>query len=183
MFATRRGRSLLGQDGGGIGVDNLFSDWYHEGIGTEIMGRGKFSPHSGPWTKVGTEDEWRGWWGPHPPFHTPVFALTHHLRPALYKEGGTVFHFLNATPQKALEAALEAAYGLDVRISGGPTVVRGFLATGLVDLLHVVQVPILLGRACGYGDGLEGHEEQYELEAISSPSGVIHLTFTRIKSG
>ena len=179
MFATRRGRSMLGQDGGGIGVDNLFSDWYHEGIGAEIMGRGKFSPDTGPWTKVGTKDEWRGWWGPNPPFHTPVFVLTHHPRPALEMEGGTVFHFLDATPHKALEAAREVAGDLDVRIGGGPTVVRDFLAAGLVDLLHVVQVPILLGRGVRLWDGLEGLDEQYDVEAVASPSGVTHLTFTR----
>jgi dihydrofolate reductase len=94
-------------------------------------------------------------------------------------EGGTTFHFLDATPAEALEVAREAAGGQDVRIGGGPTVVRDFLAAGLVDHLHVVQVPILLGRGVRLWDGLEGLEEQYQLEAATTPSGVVHLTFTR----
>ena len=149
------------------------------GFGAEIMGRGKFGAQTGPWTDVGTDDEWRGWWGPNPPFHTPVFVLTHHPRPPIEMEGGTVFHFVDATPQEALDLAREAAGDLDVRIGGGPTVVRDFLAADLIDTLHVVQVPILLGRGARLWDGLEGVEERYDIEAVSSPSGVTHLTFTR----
>ncbi len=121
----------------------------------------------------------RGWWGPNPPFHTPVFVLTHHARPPIEMEGGTMFHFVDASPQEALDLAREAAGDLDVRIGGGPTVVRDFLAADLIDTLHVVQVPILLGRGARLWDGLEGVEERYNLEAVSSPSGVTHLTFTR----
>ena len=94
-------------------------------------------------------------------------------------EGGTVFHFVDASPQEALDLARGAAGGLDVRIGGGPTVVRDFLAADLIDTLHVVLVPILLGRGARLWDGLEGAEERYNLEAVSSPSGVTHLTFTR----
>ena len=94
-------------------------------------------------------------------------------------EGGTTFHFLDATPAEALEAAREAAGGQDVRIGGGPSVVRDFLAAGLVDQMHVVVVPILLGRGVRLWDGLEGLEERYAIESVSSPSGVVHLTFTK----
>jgi dihydrofolate reductase len=94
-------------------------------------------------------------------------------------EGGTVFHFVDASPQEALDLARQAAGDLDVRIGGGPTVVRDFLAADLIDTLHVVQVPILLGRGARLWDGLEGVEERYNLEAVSSPSGVTHVTFTR----
>jgi dihydrofolate reductase len=94
-------------------------------------------------------------------------------------DGGTTFHFIDATPAEALETARAAAEGQDVRIGGGPTMVREFLAAGLVDHLHVVQVPILLGRGVRLWDGLEGLEKQYELEAVSTPSGVTHLTFNR----
>jgi dihydrofolate reductase len=94
-------------------------------------------------------------------------------------EGGTTFHFLDAAPADALDAAREAAAGQDVRIGGGPTMLREFLAAGLVDHLHVVQVPILLGRGVRLWDGLEALEQQYEVEAVSAPSGVTHLTFTR----
>ena len=111
------------------------------------MGRGKFGPQAGPWTDLGTADEWRGWWRPNPPFHTPVFVLTHHACPPIEMEGGTVFHFVDASPQEALDLAREAAGDLDVRIGGGPTVVRDFLAADLIDILHVVQVPICSAAA------------------------------------
>ena len=174
MFATR-----FWDDAGTAGVDNAFAERHGPGIGAEIMGAGKFGVQTGPWTDVGADDEWRGWWGPNPPFHTPVFVLTHHPRPSIEMEGGTVFHFVDADPQEALELAREAAGGLDVRIGGGPTMVRDFLVADLIDTMHVVQVPILLGRGVRLWDGLEGIEERYDVEAVSSPSGVTHLTFTR----
>ena len=162
MIATQFGRSIImGQTGGSTGVDNAFAERLNVGFGAEIMGRGKFGPQTGPWTDVGADDEWRGWWGPNPPFHTPVFVLTHHPRPSIEMEGGTVFHFVDASPQEALDLAREAAGDLDVRIGGGPTVVRDFLAADLIDTLHVVLVPILLGRGVRLWDGLEGIEERY----------------------
>jgi dihydrofolate reductase len=179
MFATRFWHTMVGDAGGSSGVDNSFAEQFNLGVGAEIMGRGKFWPNTGPWTDVGTDDEWRGWWGPNPPFHTPVFVLTHHPRPSLEMEGGTVFHFVDASPEDALDLAREAAGDLDVRIGGGPTVVREFLAAGLVDTAHVVQVPILLGRGVRLWDGLENLDERYDTEAVSSPSGVVHLTLTR----
>jgi len=180
MIATTFGRSVLGGSGGSMGIDHAFASRHDPGIGAEIMGRNKFGPpQGGPWTAVGTDEEWRGWWGPNPPFHTPVFVLTHHPRPAIEMEGGTVFHFVDASPPEALDLARRAAGGLDVRIGGGPTTVRDFLAADLIDLLHVVQVPILLGRGVRLWDGLEGIEERFDVEAVSSPSGVTHLTFTR----
>jgi dihydrofolate reductase len=180
MFATRFGRTMFGQTGGSVGVDNAFAERHEYGIGAEIMGRGKFGPpQAGPWTGLGTEEEWRGWWGPNPPFHTPVFVLTHHPRPSIEMEGGTVFHFVDASPHEALDLARQAAGDRDVRIGGGPATVRDFLAADLIDVLHVVQVPILLGRGVRLWDGLEGIEVRYDIEAVSSPSGVTHLTFTR----
>lgn len=179
MFATRFGRSLLAESGGSTGVDHSFAAQHDVGIGAEIMGRGKFGPQSGRWTDLGTDDEWRGWWGPNPPFHTPVFVLTHHPRPSIEMDGGTVFHFVNASPPDALDLARQAAGGLDVRIGGGPTTVRNFLAAGLIDTLHVVQVPIMLGRGVRLWDGLERIEERFDVEAVSTPSGVTHLTFMR----
>jgi dihydrofolate reductase len=179
MFATGFGSTMFGRDGGSSGVDNAFAERHSVGFGAEIMGRGKFSAEPGPWADVGTDKEWRGWWGPNPPFHTPVFVLTHHTRPSIEMEGGTVFHFVDASPQEALDLARKAAGDLDVRIGGGPTIVRDFFAAGLIDTAHVVQVPILLGRGVRLWDGLEGVDERYDIEAVSAPSGVIHLTFTR----
>lgn len=180
MFATRFWHDMVGKPGGGNGIDHVFAARHEVHIGAEIMGRGKFGPpQQGPWSGVGTEEEWRGWWGPNPPFHTPVFVLTHHPRPAIEMEGGTTFHFIDATPQEALQMAREAAGDRDVRIGGGPATVRDFLAADLIDVLHVVVVPIVLGRGVRLWDGLEGIEARYAIEAISSPSGVTHLTFTR----
>jgi len=170
MFATRSWQ----QTGGSRGVDNVFAEEFGPGIGAEIMGAGKWG-HPG-WHE---DSEWKGAWGPNPPFHTPTFILTHHPRPSIEMEGGTTFHFLDASPAEALKVAREAADGKDVRIGGGPTVIREFLAAGLVDYMHVVVVPILLGRGVRLWDRLEGLEKDYDVEAISSPSGVTHVTFTR----
>ncbi len=180
MVATRFFHTMTGETGGSAGVDNVFAERHEPGIGAEIMGRGKFGPpQQGPWTDIGTDAEWRGWWGPNPPFHTPVFVLTHYPRPSIEMEGGTTFHFVDASPQEALELAREAAGDLDVRIGGGPTIVRDFLAADLIDYLHIVQAPLLLGRGVRLWDGLEGIEERFDVEVISSPRGVTHITMTR----
>jgi dihydrofolate reductase len=180
MFATRFWHAMAGEAGGSAGVDHAFAERHGLGIGAEIMGRGKFGPpQQGPWIGIGTDEEWRGWWGPNPPFHTPVFVRTHYPRPSIEMEGGTVFHFIDASPHEVLDLARRAAGGLDVRIGGGPTTIRDFLTADLVDALHVVQVPILLGRGVRLWDGLEGIEKRFDVEAVSSPSGVTHLTFTR----
>ncbi|TKK91500.1 dihydrofolate reductase [Herbidospora galbida] len=175
MFATRFWHEMGGGGDGAAGADHVFAARHGQGIGAEIMGAGKFGP-------PGWQDDpaWQGWWGDTPPFRTPVFVLTHRPRPSIEMGGGTTYHFLDAPPAEALERAREAAGGLDVRVGGGPTVVRDFLAEGLVDHLHVVQVPILLGRGVRLWDGLEALEKTYTIEAVSTPSGVTHLTFTRV---
>ena len=174
MFATRWWREVAGQTGGSSGVDDAFARRHGPGIGAEIMGAGKFGPPG--WHE---DPDWKGWWGPNPPFHTPVFVLTHHPRTPIEMEGGTTFHFLDAPPAEALEAARRAAAGQDVRIGGGVTVLRDFLAAGLIDHLHVVVVPIVLGRGVRLWDGLEDLQERYDVESTASPSGVVHVTFTR----
>ncbi|SPT58785.1 dihydrofolate reductase family protein [Actinomadura madurae] len=173
MFATRFWYEMGGGQGGSVGADNAFAVMHGHNIGAEIMGAGKFGPPN--WQD---DPDYKGAWGPNPPFHTPVFVLTHRPRPSIEMEGGTTFHFLNASPTDALKAAREAAGGKDVRLGGGPTVVRDFLTEGLVDHMHVVQVPILLGRGVQLWDGLESLEEAYDIEAVSTPSNVTHLTFT-----
>jgi len=177
MFATRWARrEVFDQPGGTAGIDDALARQHSVGIGAEIMGAGKFGPPN--WHE---DPEWKGWWGSNPPFHTPTFILTHHVRPSIEMEGGTTFHFIDAPPAEALETAREAAGDQDVRIGGGPTVVRAFLAEGLIDHMHVVLVPILLGRGVSLWKGLEGLEKDFDVEAVSSPSGVTHLTFTRAK--
>jgi dihydrofolate reductase len=167
--------TIHGGSGGTGGVDEAYASNWSPGIGAEIMGRNKFGPQRGPWT----DQEWKGWWGDNPVFHTPVFILTHHPRPPIKLQGGTTFHFLDATPQEALAAAREAAGGLDVRIGGGPTTVRDFLAANLVDHMHVALVPIVLGRGVRLWDGLEGLEQRFTIETVNSPTGAVHLTFER----
>jgi dihydrofolate reductase len=169
MFRTR-----FWKEDGTAGVDDAFAQQHSYGIGAEIMGANKFGPPG--WQD---DPDWTGWWGPNPPFHTPTFVLTHRPRPSMEMAGGTTFHFLDAAPADALKVAQDAADGRDVRIGGGATVVRAFLAEGLIDHMHLVQVPIVLGRGVRVWDGLEGLDEDYDVEAVSSPSGVTHLTFVR----
>jgi dihydrofolate reductase len=173
-FETRTFHGMHGKPGGSFGIDEAYASNWGPGIGAEIMGRGKFGPQRGPWT----DEDWKGWWGEDPVFHTPVFVLTHHARPSIEMEGGTTFHFIDASPSEALAAARDAAGGLDVRIGGGPSTIRQFLAADLIDHMHIALVPIVLGRGQRLWDGLEGLEDRFEVESVTSPSGVAHLTFT-----
>lgn len=179
MVATRWWGELTGEPGGTEGVDDAFARKFADGVGCEIMGAGKFGPPG--WHEM---PEWRGWWGDNPPFHTPVLVLTQHTRPPIEMDGGTTFHFLAAPPAEALSTARDLAAGAglgpDIRIGGGATVVRDFLAAGLVDHLHLVVVPILLGRGSRVWDErMEDLEKDYAVEFTSSPGGVTHVTFNR----
>jgi dihydrofolate reductase len=172
---TFRERVLGDTSGAGTtGVDDRYAAAYFEEIGAEIMGAGMFGLHTFP-----DDPEWRGWWGEEPPFHCPVFVLTHAERPSITFDNGTSFHFISATPQQALERALEAAGGTDVRIGGGASVARAFLAAGLVDQLHVAIAPILLGSGIRLWDDLRGFETGYEVTTETAESGTVHLTFRR----
>ncbi|TKA06338.1 dihydrofolate reductase family protein [Actinacidiphila oryziradicis] len=175
FFQTRTFHDMHEKSGGATGVDDAVARAWGGDIGAEIMGRNKFGPQRGPWE----DHAWAGWWGPNPPFHTSVFVLTHHPRPSVEMEGGTTFHFIDATPQEALRQAREAAGGLDVRIGGGPTTIREFLAADLIDHLHITIVPIVLGRGERLWDGLEGLEKRFQIESVTTPSGVTHMTFTK----
>jgi dihydrofolate reductase len=175
--ATRTFRERVLHDPSGegtTGVDDDYAARYFEGIGAEIMGAGMFGLHDHP-----DDPHWRGWWGEEPPFHVPVFVLTHSPRAAIDFANGTSFRFLTATPEEALAAATEVADGADVRVGGGPTTVRSFLAAGLVDQLHVAITPILLGRGIRLWDDLRGLENGYRITTEGAPSGVTHLTFSR----
>jgi dihydrofolate reductase len=176
FFATRTFRAMHGESGGSTGIDDALARAWEPGIGAEIMGRRKFGPQRGAWDGG---DDWRGWWGADPPFHTPVFVLTHHPRPPIEMDGGTTFHFIDASPAECLDIARKAAGGLDIRIGGGPSTVRQFLAADLVDRMHVAVVPIVLGRGEPLWQGLEGLEQRFAVESVTSPSGVTHLSFTR----
>ncbi|MBY5783799.1 deaminase [Rhizobium leguminosarum] len=175
--ATRTFRERVLKDTTGAGTTGLDDDYakeYFENVGAEIMGAGMFGLHNFP-----DDPNWRGWWGDEPPFGCPVFVLTRKSRPSVEMVGGTTFHFLNTSPDDALQQAVRAANGKDVRIGGGPTVVRDYLKAGLVDRLHVAITPILLGRGIRLWDDLRGLEAGYTVKAETAASGTIHLTFQR----
>lgn len=166
MFHTRSFAVMHGADGDGGGDTGIDDDWAQrsfENIGAWILGRNMFGPVRGPWP----DDAWKGWWGDAPPYHVPVFVLTHHARPSLEMQGGTVFHFVTGGIHEALRLAREAAGGRDVRVGGGVATVRQYLQAGLVDELHLVQSPVLLGRGeallagidlCALGFGCTVHQ-------------------------
>lgn len=173
-FVTASGHDAEAEGRGTTGVDDAFAAQSSNGIGAEIMGRNKFAPVSEPWP----DPAWEGWWGDEPPFRTPVIVLTHQPRPDLVL-GETTFLFRDTSPEEALAEAFELSGGLDVRLGGGPTTIRAFLDADLVDHLHLVVVPIVLGRGVRLWDGQEGLEERFAIETTASPSGVIHLVLTR----
>ena len=176
--ATRTFRERVLHDISGegtTGVDDRYAQAYFTGVGAEIMGAGMFGLHSFP-----DDPDWRGWWDDDPPFQTPVFVLTHTApRPSIAMAGGTTFHFLSAPLGEALERAVAAADGKDVRVGGGATVARDFLKAGLVDRLHVAIAPILLGRGIRLWDDLRGLETGYRVTSETAESGTTHLTFAR----
>lgn len=135
-------RALFGQDGGSTGVDDDFAARGFRNVGAWILGRNMFGPVRGPWP----DDQWKGWWGDSPPYHVPVFVLTHHARAPIEMAGGTTFHFVTGGIHEALDRARAAAGGQDVRIGGGPATVRQYLREGLIDELHIAISPVLLGQ-------------------------------------
>ena len=160
--------------GGSRGLDDFFIRDMTRGMGAEIMGRNKFGPLRGPWEN----DEWKGWWGETPPFHIPVFVLTHHPRPS-FTLSDTTFDFLDATPEEALRRAMEAANGKDVRLGGGVSTVREFLEADLVDTIHIAIAPVELGRGERLWKSPDELLDRFNLDSVPSSSGVTHLLFWR----
>lgn len=141
LVHTRTFMRMIGKEGGATGVDEDFAARGFEGIGSWILGRNMFGPVRGPWP----DESWRGWWGKNPPYHAPTFVLTHHERPPLEMEGGTVFHFVTGGIEAALERARAAAGDQDIRLLGGADTIRQYLRARLVDEMHIAVSPILLG--------------------------------------
>jgi dihydrofolate reductase len=151
-FATRTiQQHLLGGEGGETGIDDDFAARGFDNVGAWILGRNMFGPVRGPWP----DESWRGWWGENPVYHMPVFVLTHHARAPLVMDGGTTFHFVTEGHAVALARAREAAAGRDVRLGGGPGVIRQYLRDRLVDEMHVAIAPVLLGSGERLFDGLD----------------------------
>jgi dihydrofolate reductase len=150
-FATRAFQKMIGAEGGSTGTDNDFIEAGFAGIGAWIMGRNMFGPIRGPWP----DDAWKGWWGDNPPYHGPVFVLTHHPRAPIAMEGGTVFHFVTGGIHEAFKRAMEAANGQDVRLGGGVATLRQYLSARLVDEMHLAVSPVLLGSGEALFAGLD----------------------------
>jgi dihydrofolate reductase len=151
IFNTRLWRTMHALGEGEAGIDNSMAEKGFAGIGAWILGRNMFGPVRGPWP----DESWKGWWGEEPPYHTPVFVLTHHARAPLQMKGGTEFQFVTDGMQAALARAVAAAGGRDVRLGGGVATIRQFLRAGLVDELHLVQRPVLLGAGESLFSGID----------------------------
>jgi len=166
---------MLGEEGGDEGLNDQFLKRGDAGIGATIMGRNMFGPIRGEWS----DETWKGWWGPNPPYHHPVYVLTHHPRESIPMEGGTTFNFVTDGIESALAQAFAAAGGLDVRLGGGPATIQQYLKARLIDEMHVAIAPIFLGAGERLFDHLDGGPFGYEcVELVSSPS-VTHARFVR----
>jgi dihydrofolate reductase len=171
FFHTHAFRKMHGQDGGETGVDNGIAEQGFAGVGAWILGRNMFGPVRGPWP----DDSWKGWWGEEPPYHTPVFVLTHHPRPPLKMAGGTEFHFVTEGVQAALTLATAAANGRDVRLGGGVATIREYLRARLIDELHLAISPILLGSGEHLWNGLDMHNLGYECAKCVAGERATHV--------
>ena len=164
-------RDVFGNEGGTTGIDEDFAARGFRNIGAWILGRNMFGPVRGPWPDL----NWKGWWGDSPPYHVPVFVLTHHARPPLEMEGGTTFHFVTGGVREALDRAREAAAGKDVRIGGGANTIRQYLQEGLVDELHIAISPILLGSGARLFDGVDMRAQGYECVQFAASELATHI--------
>lgn len=170
-FATKTFRKMFGQAGGEEGIDDDFAARADANIGATIMGRNMFGPQRGRWPN----EDWKGWWGEEPPYHHPVFVLSHHERVRFDMKGGTSFTFVNDGIESALKQAFAAAAGKDVRIGGGASTVSQYLKAGLVDELHFVAVPLLLGSGERIFEGLGGLQDRYEIAEFIPSKAVSHV--------
>jgi dihydrofolate reductase len=174
-FPTRTFHQMLGDDGGTTGIGNDFLERGFEGIGAWIMGRNMFGPIRGDWP----DNDWKGWWGNNPPYHTPVFVLTNHPRASITMEGGTIFHFVNDGIHAALEQAVEAADSKDIRLGGGVSTIRQYLREGLIDEMHLAVSPVLLGSGEDLLQGIDVPSLGYQLtEHVSTPNAT-HFIITK----
>jgi len=167
--------SLVEGDAGRGGVDDDFAARGFENLGAWIMGRNMFAPSRGPWP----DDEWKGWWGKNPPYHVPVFVLTHHARAPITMEGGTTFHFVTEGIHAALERARQAARGKDIRLGGGTATVRQYLQAGLIDELHLAISPVLLGRGEHLLGGIDTVRLGYRCAEHAASEHALHVVLEK----
>ena len=171
FFPTRFFQKMFGNGEGETGIDNGVAEPGFEGVGAWILGRNMFGPVRGPWP----DESWKGWWGEEPPYHTPVFVLTHHPRAPLRMKGGTEFRFVTDGIRSALDQAKEAAAGRDVRIGGGVSTVRQYLREGLIDELHLAMRPVLLGAGENLLAGIDARALGYECAKHVAGERAMHV--------
>jgi dihydrofolate reductase len=174
-FQKMTSDSAGGDQGGRSGVDDDFAARGFANLGAWIMGRNMFGPVRGPWT----DDEWKGWWGKNPPYHVPVFVLTHHARAPITMEGGTTFHFVTDGITDALSRAKEAANGKDIRLGGGVATVRQYLTAGLIDEIHLAISPALLGKGEHLLAGIDTVSLGYRCAEYAASERAMHVVLTR----
>jgi dihydrofolate reductase len=174
-FATRSFRAAHGMEGGETGLDDDHAAAWNTNIGATIMGRNMFGPVRGPWG----DESWTGWWGDDPPYHTPVFVLTHHAREPVEMAGGTTFHFVTGGIEAALEQAMAAAGGLDVSLGGGAGTAQQYLRARLIDEMEIDVVPMLLGGGSRLFENLDGGPVGYKCVGLVSSPAVAHFTYVR----
>ncbi len=175
VFETRTFKRMFGSDGGTSGIDDDFASRGFANIGAWILGRNMFGPIRGPWL----DDTWKGWWGDTPPYHTPVFVLTHHPRPSIAMAGGTVFHFIADGIHAALERAADASNGRDIRLGGGVATIRQYLGAGLIDEMHLAISPVLLGSGEHLLTGIDLPKLGYQLREHVATANVMHVVLTK----
>jgi dihydrofolate reductase len=175
VVSTRSWRQMHGKEGGTGGIDDDFSARGAKNLGAWILGRNMFGPVRGPWPDA----NWKGWWGKNPPYHVPVFVLTHHARPPLQMEGNTIFHFITGGIHEALEHARKAANGLDIRIGGGASTIQQYLRARLIDELHVAIAPVLLGRGERLFEGVDLPALGYECVQFTGSEKATHVVLRR----
>ena len=171
FFPTRTFQKMHGSGEGTTGLDDEFAARGFKNIGAWILGRNMFGPVRGPWPDM----NWEGWWGDNPPYHVPVFVLTHHARPPIHMQGGTTFHFITGGVHEAFDRAREAANGMDVRIGGGPNTIQQYLRAGLIDELHLAVSPVLLGRGERLFEGVDLRALGYECVEFVASEKATHV--------
>ncbi len=176
-LATRTFKKMFGMEGGTTGIDDDFAAHADDGIGTTIMGRNMFSPLRGDWLN----EDWKGWWGPNPPYHHPVFVVTHHARKSFPMEGGTTFEFVTEGIETALEKAFAAANGKDVRVGGGSNLIRQYLNAGLIDELQLVVATKLLGGGERLFENGDETAKRYECVKLVSSEAASHVHLIKRK--
>ena len=175
FFQTEVFKKMYGPDGGSRGVDNDMALKSFENVGAWILGRNMFGPVRGPWP----DDSWKGWWGEEPPYHVPVFVLTHHARAPLEMKGGTTFYFVTDGVEAALKVAKDAARGKDVRIGGGVATIRQYLSLGAIDEMHLAMSPVLLGEGENLFAGIDLHRLGFGVSRRVEGENATHLILQR----